>query len=77
MGILLMSRANSTKNNGNQFKRYPATRVFIEDLKNGAWNDEEKIFATRYGQLKRVRICGIVNQKKKMLKKKKNLKIPF
>ena len=57
-----MAFGNSMQAN-NQFKRYPAVRVLVEDLTNGVWNDEEKTLATRYGNIKRIRICGVAIRK--------------
>ena len=51
----------------NQFKRYPAVRVFVEDLKGGVWNEEEKNLMTRYGKLKRIRLCGVAIRRREKL----------
>lgn len=57
----------NTKPSNTKFKRHPAKRIFIGDLIEGSWNDEEKILSTRYGNLKRVRICGTLLNKKEVM----------
>lgn len=54
-------------NSKTQFRRFPATRIFIEDLTNGVWDDEEKVWLTRYGKMKRVRLCAVVLRRKEVL----------
>lgn len=44
----------------NRFRRLPVIRVFVEDLTEGQWIDEEKMVSTRYGRVKRIRVCGTV-----------------
>ncbi|MHA1584669.1 MAG: OB-fold nucleic acid binding domain-containing protein [Promethearchaeota archaeon] len=60
-----MSFSGNPNNSANSTRmhRLPACRVFIEDLQEGVWNEDEKIFSTRYGTLKRVRICGTILRK--------------
>ncbi|WP_371801941.1 hypothetical protein [Candidatus Lokiarchaeum ossiferum] len=60
-----MSYNNAPSNT--KFKRHPAKRTFIGDLIEGQWNDEEKILSTRYGNLKRVRLCGTLINKKEVV----------
>ncbi len=54
----------NTMQSDTRFKRYPSVRVLVEDLKAGAWNDEEKNLATRYGKLKRIRLVGLIIRRK-------------
>ena len=51
---------SSFDSNPNQFKRNPVVRVLVEDLVPSRWNEEEKIIESRYGTIKRVRLCGTV-----------------
>ena len=63
--MISMSYNNAPSNT--KFKRHPAKRSFIGDLIEGQWNDEEKILSTRYGNLKRVRLCGTLINKKEVV----------
>jgi RPA family protein len=49
------------------FKRIPFKRTLVSDLKEGQWNAEEKNLATRYGSVKRVRICGTILKKREVV----------
>ncbi|WP_457556521.1 hypothetical protein [Candidatus Harpocratesius sp.] len=49
---------------GSRFQKYPALHVFIKDLDEGQWIDEEKMVSTRYGRVKRVRVCGTILYRK-------------
>ena len=57
---------NSTNDN-NRFTRFPEIRTFIEDLNQGNWNFEENILESRYGKVKRVKMCGVVLNKKEVI----------
>jgi RPA family protein len=48
----------------NQTQRYPTVRVTIGDLDQAAWEEMDKIFQTRYGPVKRVRLIGTVIDKR-------------
>lgn len=49
---------------GSRFQKNPALHVFIKDLDEGQWIDEEKMVSTRYGRVKRVRVCGTIIYRK-------------
>lgn len=51
---------NNFDSNATRFRRLPVKRTLIEDLTEGTWLEEEKTMSTRYGKLKRVRLCGTV-----------------
>ncbi|MHA1520554.1 MAG: OB-fold nucleic acid binding domain-containing protein [Promethearchaeota archaeon] len=55
---------DSMNNDASRFKRLPVMRVLIQDLTDGQWIEEEKMVSTRYGRIKRVRICGTVIDRK-------------
>ncbi|MHA1673593.1 MAG: OB-fold nucleic acid binding domain-containing protein [Promethearchaeota archaeon] len=55
---------DSMSNDASRFKRLPVMRVLIQDLTKGQWIEEEKMVSTRYGRIKRVRICGTVLDRK-------------
>ncbi len=55
---------DSMNNDASRFKRLPVMRVLIQDLTKGQWIEEEKMVSTRYGRIKRVRICGTVLDRK-------------
>ncbi len=49
---------------GSRFYTPPAIHVFIQDLQQGQWIEEEKVVSTRYGRIKRCRIFGVVTIRK-------------
>ncbi len=58
---------NSASNNTKRYTRFPFVRVFIKDLNEGNWNFEENMLESRYGKLKRVRICGTIINKREVI----------
>jgi RPA family protein len=60
---------NSSKSDSSLSSRLPTVRVLIEDLYNGIWNENERIYNTRYGPVKRVRIIGTLIEKKDVIDK--------
>ena len=55
---------DSMNDDASRFKRLPVMRVLIQDVTEGQWIEEEKMVSTRYGRIKRVRICGTVIDRK-------------
>ena len=47
--------------------RLPLKRVFIEDIDQGQWDVAEKMLSSRYGPIKRARICGILYNKREIV----------
>ncbi|MHA1766704.1 MAG: hypothetical protein ACTSWX_06800 [Promethearchaeota archaeon] len=54
---------NNSISDSQKYRRFPAKRVFIKDLHEGQWLSDDKKVASRYGNLKTVRVCGTVTKK--------------
>src|SRR6056297_3079073 len=59
--------SQGSTNDNSRFTRFPAIKVFIEDLNEGNWDFEENILESRYGKIKRVKMCGTVLNKKEVV----------
>ena len=66
----LESVNNSPAGSQGQFKRLPFKRILTEDLADAIWDDNEKLALTRYGKLKRIRVCGVVVNKREIIEQK-------
>lgn len=49
---------------GNRFQNFPAIHLFIKDLQQGQWIDEEKAVSSKYGRIKRCMIYATVINRK-------------
>lgn len=68
----MISNSNSNENNAVKMVRTPTKRALISDLESGQWNEQEKIYMTRYGKIKRVRLVATIMEKREIIDDKEN-----